>query len=67
MEGITQDTIVEANRTVFRTIVKSNAEKATYLKVLYSYGGSFYFKNEQSMTENTYFMQIDEHKKALDK
>ncbi|MBK7683523.1 MAG: hypothetical protein IPJ26_14125 [Bacteroidetes bacterium] len=67
VEGITQDTIVEANRTVFRTIVKSNAEKATYLKVLYSYGGSFYFKNGQSMTENTYFMQIDAHKKALNK
>ncbi|MBK7964188.1 MAG: hypothetical protein IPK10_01930 [Bacteroidetes bacterium] len=67
VEGISQDTIVETNRTVYRTIVKSQVEKSTYIKVLYSYGGSFYFKNGQSLTENTFFMEIEAHKKALNK
>ncbi|MBL0097723.1 MAG: hypothetical protein IPP46_15420 [Bacteroidetes bacterium] len=64
-EGIAQDTITETNRTIFRSVVKSKAIQATYLKVTYSYGGVFFFKNSQSITENTYNMEMDAHRKSL--
>jgi hypothetical protein len=66
-EGITQDTIVETNRTILRSIVKSNTVQATYLRVTYSYGGVFFFKNSQSITENSYNMELDAIRKTLKK
>jgi hypothetical protein len=66
-EGITQDTIVENNRTILRSIVKSTAVQATYLRVTYSYGGVFFFKNSQSITENSYNMELDAIRKTLKK
>ena len=66
-EGITQDTIVEPNRTILRSVVKSKDVQATYLKVSYSYGGVFYFKNSVSIGENTYNLEMDNHRKSIKK
>ena len=66
-EGIKGDTIREPNRTIIRTVVKSKDIQATYLKVTYSYGGVFFFKNSVSIPENTYNMDMDVYRKQLNK
>ena len=64
-EGIKEESIKEQNRTVVRTIVNSKDVKATYLKVIYGYGGVFYFKNSESITESAYNQDINNFKKIL--
>ena len=65
-DGIREETITEPNRTIIRTIVKAKEEAATYLKITYNYGGVFYFKNSQSITENTYGLELSNFRKQLD-
>ena len=64
-DGIKDETITEPNRTIIRTIVKSKDIQATYLKVTYSYGGVFYFKNSASMSESIYSLELQNLRKQL--
>jgi len=64
-EGIKEETIKEPNRNIVRTIVNSKEAKATYLKIIYSYGGVFYFKNSVSISENMYNTELDNFRKLL--
>src|SRR4029079_7778676 len=50
-EGVTDETVKETNRTIYRTVVKKDGTAYNYQKIVYSWGGVFYFKNETSMTE----------------
>ena len=64
-EGIKEETISEPNRNIMRTIVNSKDVKATYLKIVYGYGGVFYFKNSASISENMYNSELDNYRKLL--
>lgn len=65
-DGIKDETITEPNRTIIRTIVKSKDIQATFLKVTYSYGGVFYFKNSVSMSESIYSLELQNLRKLLE-
>ena len=64
-EGITDETITEKNRTVYRSIVKFQDIQATYLKVVYSWGGIYYFKNSTSITETIYSLDLKNFRSKL--
>ena len=64
-EGITDETIEEKNRTIYRSIVKFKDVKATYLKVVYSWGGVYYFKGATSTSETIYQLELKNYRSQL--
>lgn len=52
-EGISEDTLKEAKRTIFRTVIKKATNQDVFLKIIYSYA-TYYFKNEISLSESNY-------------
>lgn len=59
-DGLTEEVIFETRRTIKRTVVKDtkNSLENVYQMVKYAWGGVFYFKNNQSITQNTYDTEI---------
>jgi hypothetical protein len=66
-EGVTEETINESNRTIKRVIVKIDGKSDDYQKVVYNWGGVFYFKNEVSITQNTFEQEIKNARATLKK
>lgn len=62
---ILEDTIIEANRVVYTTTVVHSG-RDLYRKVIYNWGGIFYFKNGESISDikfNSYLEQAKRLKK----
>jgi multidrug efflux pump subunit AcrA (membrane-fusion protein) len=57
-EGITEETVNELNRTIYRTVIKKDGTAFNYQKIVYTWGGIFYFKNDNSMTEILFDQEI---------
>ncbi|HNQ12051.1 MAG TPA: hypothetical protein PKM16_02520 [Bacteroidia bacterium] len=64
-EGITEETENESNRTIYKTIVKRSTTTDVFYKLVYNWGGVYYFKNELSLTEATYLTEIKNVKNQL--
>ncbi len=64
-EGVTDETIKENNRTIYRTVVKKDGSALNYQKVVYNWGGVFYFKNDNSMTELTFQQELKNFRAEL--
>ncbi|MBK7572291.1 MAG: hypothetical protein IPI10_11970 [Bacteroidetes bacterium] len=64
-EGVTDETIKENNRTIYRTVVKKDGSALNYQKVVYNWGGVFYFKNDNSMTELTFQQELKNYRAEL--
>ena len=50
-EGVTDETVNETNRVIYRTVVKKDGNAFNYQKIAYTWGGVFYFKNDNSITQ----------------
>ena len=61
-EGVTEETITETNRVIYRTVIKKEGLAFNYQKIVYSWGGIFYFKNENSITEISFNQDINNAK-----
>jgi len=59
---IIEDEIKEQKRTIYRTTVKRGSGEVVYQYVLYNWGGSFYFKNDQSITKAIFDSDIKRYK-----
>jgi hypothetical protein len=66
-EGITEETVKESNRTIQRVVVKMDGSATNYQKIVYNWGGIFYFKNEGSITQSTFEQDIKNAKAILNK
>ena len=64
-EGITDETITEPNRTIYRTVVKKEGNTFNYQKISYTWGGVFFFKNETSITQTTFEQEIKNARATL--
>ncbi len=64
-EGISEETITESNRVLYRTVIKRSITQDVFYKIVYNWGGIFYFKNGQSMSEANYNTEINNIKAAL--
>ena len=61
-DGITEETLTEATRVIYRTVVKKEGSTFNYQKIVYGWGGIFYFKNENSITEISFNQEISNAK-----
>ncbi|KXK45751.1 MAG: hypothetical protein UZ10_BCD003001665, partial [Bacteroidetes bacterium OLB10] len=66
-EGLTEETINESNRKIFRTIIKKSNTTDVFSKVVYNWGGIYYFKNTTSMSEANYNNELKKYKDQLGK
>lgn len=66
-EGITDETVKEASRSIVRTVVKKDGVTLNYQKITYNWGGVFYFKNEQSITATLFSQEINIARKSFEK
>ncbi|MFM2206084.1 MAG: hypothetical protein RL213_59 [Bacteroidota bacterium] len=66
-EGITEETITESNRSIKRVVIKVDGKADDYQKVVYNWGGIFYFKNEMSITQTTFEQDIKNARATLKK
>lgn len=57
-DGVTEETINENNRAIYRTVVKKDGAASNYQKIVYNWGGVFYFKNDNSITELTFQQEL---------
>ena len=64
-EGVTEETISESNRTIYRTVVKKAGATNNYQKIAYTWGGVFYFKNQMNMTETSFEQEIKNAKSVI--
>ncbi len=64
-EGVTEETVAETNRSIFRVVIKKDGATYNYQKIVYKWGGVFYFKNDNSITESTYVQDIKNAKAVL--
>ncbi|MFN8142923.1 MAG: hypothetical protein U0073_00760 [Bacteroidia bacterium] len=66
-EGITEETVNESSRTIYRTVVKIDGTAINYQKIVYNWGGVFYFKNESNLTQSLFDQEIKNAKTVLNK
>ncbi len=66
-EGITEETVNETNRTIYRTVVKIDGTAVNYQKIVYTWGGVFFFKNESNLTQSLFDQEIKNAKTILNK
>ncbi len=62
-EGVTEETVNEITRVIYRTVVKKDGAAYNYQKIVYNWGGIFYFKNENIITEISFEQDIKNAKK----
>lgn len=63
--GVTDEIIFETRRTIKRTIIKDKSRNDVYQQVNYPWGGVFYFKNNQNITEASYSAELAPFKKPI--
>ena len=56
-EGITEETVKKERSTIYRRVLVKNGDANEYLKVVHSYGSTFYFKNKKSVTQNVWLKE----------
>ncbi|MFM7217406.1 MAG: hypothetical protein ACKO1U_05255 [Bacteroidota bacterium] len=66
-EGVTEEKVEESNRTIYRVVVKKDGDAINYQKIVYNWGGVYFFKNESSITQTTYDQDIKIAKASLGK
>jgi hypothetical protein len=64
-EGISDETITENNRTIYRTVIKRSTSQDVFSKVVYSWGGVFYFKGNANVTEANFNSELKRAKDQL--
>jgi hypothetical protein len=64
-DGVTEEKIPESNRTIERTVIKRFGEFNNYQKIIYNWGGIFYYRNESPMTATAFVSEINEAKQQL--
>ncbi|MFM8431347.1 MAG: hypothetical protein ACKOA1_00970, partial [Bacteroidota bacterium] len=65
--GITEQKIEEAKSTIYRVVVKKDGTVINYQKVVYNWGGVFFFKNDKQISQTTYDQEIKQAKSSLSK
>ncbi len=66
-EGVTEEKLAESNRNIQRIVVKKDGTTVVYQKVVYNYGGVFFFKDDISITQSTFDQEIKQAKASLNK
>lgn len=56
-EGITEEIIEEGNKKMTKRIVVKQGKGDEYLKVQYNWGGTYYFKNSKSVSDNVWLTE----------
>jgi len=62
-QGITEETVKEGNLNVIRRIVVNGTEAHLYLKKMTSFGATYYFKDDVSITEGEFVRDTENIKK----
>lgn len=65
-EGISEETITENNRTIYRTILKKSTTQEVFSKVVYNWGGVYYFKGNTNMTEANFNAELRRFRESLE-
>lgn len=58
-DGITEETTTEGNKTIIKRVVVSNNLGNEYKKVVHGWGGIFYFKNGEAVTERVWTQETE--------
>jgi len=58
-DGITEETLNQANREIKKVIVNRKNIKVVYQQITYNWGAIFYFKNRESMTKEAFELELD--------
>lgn len=58
-DGITEEMTTEGNKTIIKRIVVSNGLGNEYKKVVHGWGGIFYFKNGEAVTERVWIQETE--------
>jgi len=66
-DGVTEETVTESNRTIYRTVVKKDGAATNYQKIVYNWGGVFFFRNDNNITQTTFDQDIKQAKAAFPK
>ena len=66
-EGVTEEKVTEQNRTIYRVVVKKDGAVINYQKVVYGWGGVYFFRNEAPITQTKYEQDIKNAKASLPK
>ena len=66
-EWITEETVTENNRSIHRTVVKREGATTVFQKIIYTWGGIFYFMNESSISINIYDLEMKKQKQYFNK
>jgi hypothetical protein len=61
-EGITEETYNEKGRVILRHVIKKAGEQTSYLKIVYDWGGVFYFRNEVELSSSSYQQEMQNAK-----
>lgn len=56
LPDISVEEITESNRKITKVIVRKNQKETVFSKVVYHWGGVFYFRQTTSISESLYFM-----------
>ncbi len=54
MPDVSVEEIVEANRTITKVTVRKNEKETIFSKVVYNWGGIYYFRHNMSISESLY-------------
>jgi len=57
-EGITHETYNEKGMVIYRDVVKKSTQQDSYLKIVYDWGGVFYFRNEVELSSSSYQQEL---------
>jgi len=57
--GVTEEMYTEGNKTIIKRIVVSNNLGNEYKKVVHNWGGVFYFKNGEAVTERVWIQETE--------
>ena len=66
-EGITEETKTEPNRTIEKTVIKREGLTTVFQKITYTWGAIYYFKNETSISESVYGLEMKKQKEYFNK
>lgn len=66
-EGVTEQKIEDSKSTIYRVVVKKDGTVTNYQKVVYNWGGVFFYKNEKQISQTTYDQEIKQAKSSLPK
>lgn len=58
-DGITEEMTTEGNKTIIKRIVVSNNVGNEYKKVVHGWGGVFYFKNGEAVTDRVWIQETE--------